>query len=118
MSVDYAMEQFNLPDLHGTLADFLTWLNSNDSFYIGSHRISDCNFLLPFDDLQVWTKMQVQNHSYFPPHQALPLQTINVSPPSSSWTYGYSNVVLINTDNGKVWLHSGLKGCILILFDL
>ena len=86
MSIEYAMELFNLPDLHGALADFLTWLNNSDSFYVGGLRIGDCNSPLPFNDLQVWTKMQVQNRSYFPPHQVLPPHTINVSPPSGSWT--------------------------------
>jgi hypothetical protein len=113
MSIEYAMESFNLPDLRGALADFLTRLNNNDPFYIGGRRIGDHNSPLPFDDLQVWTKMQVQNRSYFPPHQVLPPQTINVSPPSGSWTYGHSDVVLINTDDDKVWPHSGLEGCIL-----
>ena len=115
MSVEDVMDMFNLPDLHGALADFLTRLNNNDPVHIGGRRISNLNSLLPFDDLQVWTKVQVQNCSYFPPHHVLPLQTINASPPSGSWTYGRSNVVLINTDSGKVWLHSGLKGYILYL---
>ena len=70
--------------------------------------------LLPFDNLQVWTKLQVQNHSYFQPHHILPPQTINASPPSGSWTYGHSDIVLINTDNSKVWPHSGLEGCICV----
>ena len=76
MSIEYAMELFNLPDLHGALTDFLTWLNNNDSFYISGHRISDHNSPLPFDNLQVWTKMQVKNCSYLPLHQVLPPQTI------------------------------------------
>ena len=115
MSIEDVMEKFNLPDLHGALADFLTQVNNKNHFHIGGRRIGDRNSLLPFDNLQVWTKTQVQNRSYFPPHQVLPPQTINVSPPSGSWTYGHSDVVLINTDNGKVWPHSGLEGCILYL---
>ena len=115
MLIEDVMEKFNLPDLHGALADFLTQVNNKNYFHIGSCRIGDCNSLLPFNNLQVWTKMQVQNCSYYPPHQVLPPQTINVSPPSGSWTYGHSNVVLINADHGKVWLHSGLEGCILYL---
>ena len=117
MSVEDVMEKFNLPDLHGALADFLTRLNNNysDPFHIGGRRIGDLNSPLPFDNLQVWTKVQVQNRSYFSPHHVLPPQTVNASPPSGSWTYGHSDVVLINTDNGKVWPHSGLEGYILYL---
>jgi hypothetical protein len=113
MLIEAIMERFNLLDLHGALADFLTQVDSQDSFHIGGCRIGNIDSLLLFDNLQVWTKVQVQNHSYFSPHCVLPPQTINASPPSGSWTYGRSNAVLINTNNGKVWPHSGLEGRIL-----
>jgi hypothetical protein len=35
---------------------------------------------LPFDHLQVWTKVQLQNRSYHTPHHILPPQTINALP--------------------------------------
>ena len=115
MSVEDVIKTFNLPDLRGALADFLTRLDNNDPFHIGGRRIGNFNSPLPFENLQVWTKVQVQNRSYFPPHHVLPPQSINASPPSGSWTHGHSDVVLINTDDGEVWPHSGLQGCILIL---
>lgn len=119
MSIEAVMEMFNLPDLRGALADYLTQANINKHpFKIGGRRIGNTNSPLPFDSLQVWTKVQVQNRSYFPPHHVLPPQTINASPPSDSWTFGRSDVVLINTDNGKFWPQSGLEGCTvqLVLF--
>jgi hypothetical protein len=113
MSVEDVMEKFNLPDLRGALADFLTQVNSTNYFQIGGRRTGNLNSLLPFDNLQVWTKLQVQNHSYFRPHRILPPQTINASPPSGSWTYGHSDIVLINTSNDKVWPRSGFEGRVL-----
>ena len=68
MLIEAIIERFNLLGLHGALADFLTQFNGKHSFHIGGHRISNINSLLPFDNLQVWTKVQVQNHSYFSPH--------------------------------------------------
>ena len=127
MSIEDVMKVFNLPDLRGALADFLTRIDNGIPFHIGGRRIGSIDSLLPFDNLQVWTKVQVQNRSYFPPHSILPPQTINSSPPSDSsgWTYGQSDVVLINTDNAKIWPHSGLEGHIFFisfivtdLFDL
>ena len=56
MSVEDVMEKFNPPDLCGTLADFLTQMVNNDCFYISSNRIASLDSLLPFDNLQVWTK--------------------------------------------------------------
>ncbi|KIL54380.1 hypothetical protein M378DRAFT_182564, partial [Amanita muscaria Koide BX008] len=110
MSIEDVMTRFNLPDLRRALADFLSRVNNKGSFHIGGRRTSDINSPLPFDNLQVWTKVQVQNRAYFPPNCILPPQTINVSPPSGSWTYGWSDVVLLNTDDSKVWPHSGLEG--------
>jgi hypothetical protein len=115
MSVEDVMEKFNGPDLCGALADFLTQVNNRNHVQIGGRRIGNLNYLLPFDNLQVWTKLQVQNHSYFRPYHIIPPQTINASPPSGSWTYGHSDVVLINTSNDKVWPRSGFEGCILCL---
>ena len=65
MSIEAIMERFNLLDLRGALADFLTQVDSQDSFHIGGHRISNIDSPLPFDNLQVWTKVQVQNCPYF-----------------------------------------------------
>ena len=113
MSIEDVMVKFNLPDLRGALADFLTRLNNNDSFHIGGRRIGNLNSPLPFDNLQVWTKVQVQNRSYFPPYHVLPPQSINASPSSGFWTHGHSDVVLVNADDGKVWPHSGLEGRLL-----
>ena len=118
MSVEDVMEKFNLPDLRGALADFLTQVDDKNSFHIGGRRIGKCDSPLPFVNLQVWTKLQVQNRSYFRPHHILRPQTINASPPSGSWTYGQSDIVLLNTDNSQVWPHSGLEGCILLSLNL
>jgi hypothetical protein len=113
-SIDTVMEKFNLPDLCGALVDFLAQGNNKEPFHIGGNRIGNSKSPLPFDNLQVWSKVKVQNCSFFS-HHVLPLQTINASPPSGSWTHGHSDVVLVNTDSGKVWPHSGLEGHIHIL---
>jgi hypothetical protein len=110
MTISDVMDKFNLPDLRGALADFLDHINNEQPLKIGSHRAANADSLLPFDHLQVWIKVQVQNRSYHAPHSILPPQTINALPPSGVWTSGHSDVVLINIDNNKVWPQSGLKG--------
>ena len=64
MAISNIIDKFSLPDLHGTLADFLDRVNNGQPLKIGGRRAADTNSLLPFDHLQVWTKMQLQNHSY------------------------------------------------------
>jgi hypothetical protein len=110
ISVEDAMTKFNLPDLRGALADFLIRVDTGSPIQIGGRRVADRNSSLPFHNLQVWKKVQLQNRSYHTPNHVLPPQTINASPPSNLWPFGHSDVVLFNTDHNKVWPHSGLEG--------
>jgi len=61
MTIGDVMDKFNLPDLCGTLTDFLDHVNNEQPLKIGSHRAANANSPLPFNHLQVWTKVQVQN---------------------------------------------------------
>ncbi|KAH9027612.1 hypothetical protein EDB85DRAFT_2074745 [Lactarius pseudohatsudake] len=110
MSVEDAMAMFNLPDLRGALADFLVRADAGDPIWIGGRRVADSDSPLPFRNLQVWTKVQLQHRSYYAPNHILPPQSINASPPSGPWPCGHSDVVLFNMDHNKVWPYSGLEG--------
>ena len=46
MSIEAIMERFNLLDLCGALADFLTQVDSQDSFHIGGCRIGSIDSVL------------------------------------------------------------------------
>ncbi|KAM6504101.1 hypothetical protein JOM56_001044 [Amanita muscaria] len=74
LTIDEAMKEFNLPDLRGAFADFLQHGGSNPSL-ISGRRIADANAELPFDYIQIWTKLQIQNYAYHAPHNILPPQT-------------------------------------------
>ncbi|RDB15509.1 hypothetical protein Hypma_004166 [Hypsizygus marmoreus] len=111
MSVDEISEKFKLPDLRGALSDYLNHINSGDGTVLEYREAGNSgNGYLPFDLLEVWNKVRVQNRSYFAPHSILPAQTINASPPSDSWLFGRHDVVLINVDSGSCWPCSGLDG--------
>ncbi|KAM6502325.1 hypothetical protein JOM56_002302 [Amanita muscaria] len=100
------MKEFNLLDLRGAFADFLQHGGSNPSLVSG-RCITDANAELPFHYIQIWTKLQIQNYAYHAPHNVLPPQTVNASPPSGS---GHSDVILVNIDPSQIWPASGLKG--------
>ena len=117
LSIDEAMEMFALPDLRGALVDFITRLDNNSALAIGGRRSANPVAPLPFDDIQIWSRVQIQNKSYHVPHNVLPPQTVNASPPSNPWMFGRSDVVLINTDPSQVWPSSGLNGTICILIN-
>ena len=109
LTIDDAMNKFNLPDLRGALADFFRHGGDNPPL-VGGRRTA--NTQIPFDYIQIWTKLRLQNHAYHAPHDILPAQTVNASPPSKSWTFGHSDVVLVNTNSSHVWPSSGLKGIV------
>jgi hypothetical protein len=111
LTIDDAMNKFNLPDLRGALADFFQRVDNPP--LVGGRRTANANTQLPFDCIQIWTKLRLQNHTYHAPHNILPAQTVNASPPSDSWTFGHSDVVLVNTDSSHVWPYSGFKGIVI-----
>jgi hypothetical protein len=114
LSLKDAMEKFALPDLRGALADFIARLENNSALTIGGRRSANPIAPLPFDDIQIWARLQIQNKSYYAPHDTLPPQTVNASPPSNLWMFGRSDVTLINTDPSQIWPSSGLNGSICI----
>jgi hypothetical protein len=115
ISVEDAMEKFALPDLRGALVNFITRLEDNSPLTIGGRRSANSTSAsLPFDEIQIWVRLQIQNQSYHAPHDVLPPQTVNASPPSNPWLFGHSDVTLINTDPSQVWPSSGLNGTIYI----
>ena len=116
--VKAAMEMFALPDLQGALADFLMRFNDNGTLVVGGRRVANVNTSLPFDDIQIWTKLQIQNKAYYAPHHVLSPQTVNASPPLTPWMFGHSDVTLINIDPSQVWPWSGLNGTTFILFNI
>jgi hypothetical protein len=109
MTVDDAAQKFQLLNLRGAIVDYL----SKQGVLSGA----DNAMALPFDMIEAWTTVQVQNYSYHTPNDILPPQTINASPPSVEWPVGHADTVLMNTDLNSIWPRSSLTG-ISALFDI
>jgi hypothetical protein len=112
MSVNETAEKFKLPDLRGALVNYINHGSVGGIYTIGGPRMAGGTMVLPTDTIEVWNKVRVQNRAYHAPHNILPAQTINASPPSDAWPHGRADVVLINTDPTFVWPRSGMKGTI------
>ena len=115
LSIDDVITKYNIQDLQCALANFLIRMENNSPFVLGGRRVAALDVELPFDKLQLWGKLRLQTHSYHTPHNILLPQTVNASPPSNSWPFGRSDIVLINADPSQVWPKSGLKGVALIV---
>jgi len=112
MTIDQVAAKFNIPDLPGALANYLI---NGDIVCVGGHHLHRDHTILPFDAVEVWTKVQIQNHAYHAPHDIILAQTANALPPLTTWLSGHADTVLINVNSVSVWPQSGLNG--MILFD-
>ena len=102
MSIGDAATKFNLEDLHAALVEFLSRMASRNPYIIGGCRTANMNDQLPFNDLQIWAKVHLQSRAYHAPHDILPSQTVNASPPLRPRTFGHSDIVIIKVKFGQL----------------
>ncbi|KAG1719323.1 hypothetical protein EDB19DRAFT_1919105 [Suillus lakei] len=111
-TVDEIAIMFGLPDLRPAIADFLhreaTYGNHIHS--IGGPRRAAHGAELPFDQVQVWFKICLQETEFHNPCNIRHAQTLNCAPPSDPWTLGCYDPVIIQTSSGHSWPASSLSG--------
>ncbi|KAG1859854.1 hypothetical protein C8R48DRAFT_774570 [Suillus tomentosus] len=111
-TVDEVAIMFCLSDLRPAIVDFLyreaTYGNHIHS--ISGPRRSTHDAQLPFDHLQVWFKIRLQETDFHDPNNVLPMQTLNCAPPSGPWTLGRYDMAIIQTNSRHSWTTSGLLG--------
>ncbi|KAG1723858.1 hypothetical protein EDB19DRAFT_1834448 [Suillus lakei] len=87
-TVDEIAIMFGLPDLRPAIANFLhhkaTYGNHIHS--IGGPRRAAHGAELPFDKVQVWFKIHLQETEFHDPRNIRRTQTLNCTPPSDPWT--------------------------------
>ncbi|KAF8868601.1 hypothetical protein BD779DRAFT_1481169 [Infundibulicybe gibba] len=98
-------KKFQIPDLGVALLKYF-----QQTLPHNQRQIANDPLQVPFDRLEVWINFRIQSRAYHTPHEVLPPQTINASPPSSSWPVGRCDAVLINNDPTIQWPYSGIKG--------
>jgi hypothetical protein len=112
MSIDDAASKYQLPDLHPALSDYVSRTGNGEGFVslIGGRCIAQGGGKLPFDQLEIWTRVRLQGKAYHYPHNVLPPQTVNASPPSSEYPHGSCDSIVVNIDSTAKWPQSGLHG--------
>ncbi|KAG1860979.1 hypothetical protein C8R48DRAFT_774239 [Suillus tomentosus] len=114
IGVDEVAVMFNLPDLRPALADFLHREETSEHCLhaISGPRRAGPEAELPFDKLQVWFKICLQETEFHDAHTIRPAQTLNCAPPSGPWTSGCYDTVIIQTNAGQSWPTCGLSGAL------
>ncbi|KAG2122771.1 hypothetical protein DEU56DRAFT_873558 [Suillus clintonianus] len=113
ITIDDAALKFGLPDLRPALTDFLSREATHGQHYvhsIGGGRRAGPHAQLPFENLQVWFKVRLQNTDFHEISDIQPAQTLNCVPPGDTWPCGRFDSVVANTEAGFSWPTSGLQG--------
>jgi len=112
MGIDDVAKKFQPPDLHAALSDYISCIGDSEGFVspIGGHHVAQDGCELPFEQLEIWSRVQLQGKSYHYLYDILPPQTVNVLPPMNTLSHRCSDAVLVNLDPTANWPHSGLHG--------
>ncbi|KAG1886158.1 hypothetical protein F4604DRAFT_1572394, partial [Suillus subluteus] len=116
LKMDEVANDFNILDLHQVLSDFLQrdTRNGEAGHGLGVPRrpLIDRPSVLPFECIQIWHTIHLQQVSFHNASVVLPAQTVHASPPSpaSGWPKGQRDAVLVNVDQAYDWPKSGLMG--------
>ncbi|KAF9231430.1 hypothetical protein BU15DRAFT_56127 [Melanogaster broomeanus] len=114
ISVDDAAEKFSLPDLRGALADYFYNEGATGHFHtLSQQRRDPADARLPFEDMQLWYKVRIQQKVFNDPSAVRPALSINAMPPGGNWKYGRYDAAIFAVDNSQHWPRSGLNGHIL-----
>ncbi|KAG2080578.1 uncharacterized protein F5147DRAFT_749292 [Suillus discolor] len=113
ISVDDAALRFGLPDLQPAITDFLRHEDIHGYGHVhplGGARRAVCNASLPFEQLQIWFKLRLQDTEFHNATSMRPAQTLNCTPPSEIWPFGQYDTVIVNNEEGHSWPADGLRG--------
>ncbi|KAG1738912.1 uncharacterized protein EDB91DRAFT_1237678 [Suillus paluster] len=113
ITIDDVALKFGLPDLRLALSDFLhheASFGHDHTHAIGGPRRAGPNSALPFEKVQVWFKLHLQDTEFHNVHNIQPAQTLNCAPPSEPWTYSHYDSIIVNTEAEHSWPTSGLQG--------
>ncbi|TFK59605.1 hypothetical protein BDN72DRAFT_719622, partial [Pluteus cervinus] len=111
MTVDDAARTFRIHDLRSAILHYMEQARRNPyaPHSIGGRRFTSAQ-PLPFKRVAIWTKCQLQNKTFHPPHSVMNATTINACPPTEKWPAGCFDPVIISTSNDYKWPYSGLQG--------
>jgi hypothetical protein len=114
VKIEDIADDFDVPDLYAALSDFLRHdVRDRGAVHrVGPRRrpMIDRPSTLPFDRVQVWHTVRLQQTSFHDSSIVLPAQTIHASPSGPGWPKGRRDAVLVNVDGVSEWPKSGLTG--------
>ena len=113
MTVDEVAQWFSLPDLQPALTDYLACVNAYCRpvvHSVGGQHYASPTAVLPFNELQIWLKVQIQNMLFHGIQDMSTTQTLFTSLPDTEWAFRHYDATILNIDGNANWPWSGLCG--------
>ena len=112
MTVDEAATLFGIPDFRPAIWEFLQRIQDPTTNFhdISGARSQDVGCPLPFDRIQIWYKLRVQQHLYHEDKRVDAPQTLRAFPPSPVRPHGLYDTVVISPGSDSDWPRRGIEG--------
>ena len=113
MTVDEAAVLFGLPDLRPAIYEFLQRVQNSSDHPVSGTTTRDLRCPLPFDRVQIWYKIRVQQHLYHKEQEVDAPQTLRALPPSGDHPFGLYDTVIASTGPDSDWPRCGIEGIVI-----
>lgn len=111
-TVDEAATLFGIPDLRPAIWEFLQRVQDGTNTHdVSGIRTQDPRCPLPFDRVQIWYKLRIQQYLYHEDERVDAPQTLRVLPPSPDRPHGvYDSVIISPGPDTSDWPRRGIEG--------
>ena len=97
-------------NLHPMIKDFLQCEQDNSSHAVMGVQMQDSQCPLPFDHVQIWYKICVQQFLYHSGGKVDAPQTLKALPPSTKNPHGLYDAIIVSPNTESDWPLQGLEG--------
>ena len=110
MTVDEAAVLFEVPDLRPAIWEFLQCVQNRTNHDVSGVRTQNLDCPLPFDRIQVWYKVCVQQFLHHTDKRVDAPQTLRAFPHSPDRPHGLYDTAIISPGPDSDWLWRGVEG--------
>ena len=110
MTVDEAAVLFEVPDLRPAIWEFLQCVQNRTNHDVSSVRTQNLDCPLPFDRIQVWYKVCVQQFLHHTDKRVDAPQTLRAFPHSPDRPHGLYDTAIISPGPDSDWPWRGVEG--------
>ncbi|KAF8130114.1 hypothetical protein EV363DRAFT_1399319 [Boletus edulis] len=110
ISVDEAATLFGILDLCAAIWEFLQHMQNSTSHPVSGARAQDLHYPLPFDRLQIWYKLRVQQLLYHDKERVDTPQMLRAYPPSPNCPHGLYDAAILSPGSDSDWPQRGIEG--------